>query len=181
MKKKLEKLMYMGLGALIAFGGYLFGTLHSDNVDAQLAPADVEYNEIRCRNLKIVNADGKSSIELEPGELRIVDENGQRRVSLLFLDGVGIVGLQGENRQTAISLISRSNGDGTVTVFKDGKPAVYLGTNNTGGIMKILNKSEQAVVETAVANIGAGAIVTKDKLGYQTGSLPEGMVSVPKD
>ena len=181
MKKKLEKLMYMGLGALIAFGGYLFGTLHSNNVDAQLAPTDVEYNEIRCRNLKIVDADGKPSIELVPGELRIVDENGQRRVSLVFHDGMGIVSLHGENQQNAVGLVSQSNGDGAVVVFKDGKRAVGLGTNNTGGIMTIGNKGGQVVVQTAVSDIGSGTIVTKDKLGYQTVSLPKGGVSAPND
>ena len=46
MKKKLEKFMYMGLGALIALDSYIFGTHQSANVDAQLAPSDVEHSEI---------------------------------------------------------------------------------------------------------------------------------------
>ena len=55
MKKKLGKLMYMGLGALIALGGYFFGTLHNNNVDAQHPSDGVEFDEIRCRKLTVVD------------------------------------------------------------------------------------------------------------------------------
>ena len=151
MKKKLEKLMYMGLGALIAFGGYLFGTLHSDNVDAQLALTDVEYNEIRCRNLTIVDADGKTLLtlgsNLDGGEVSIYEGNGKLRARLgvdyignvSYTDGRlehirrGIVSIYGENEKVVASLGARSYSGNLSVNSESGKSGVHLGTDVEDG------------------------------------------------
>ena len=124
MKKRLEKLMYMGLGTLIAFGGYLFGTLHSDNVDAQLAPANIEYDEIRCRNLTIVDADGNRSIRLGENEGRggliFLDKNGRPAITLLLSnsDQRGIM-LKDRNGVVRVSLTVDPNSGGYIAIHDE--------------------------------------------------------------
>ena len=103
MKKKVEKLMYMGLGALIAFGSYLFGTLHNDNVDAQLAPTNVEYDEIRCRSLKVVDVDGNILINLG-GDLL-----GNSMVQVYSKNGAAVLGVDENGGFMAIFNKTREN------------------------------------------------------------------------
>lgn len=135
MKKKLEKLMYMGLGALIALGGYFFGTLHSDNIDAQLAPANVEYNAISCRSLKIGDADGNPIILLGSTDkadgLFLSDKNGQLRISLTLdpnTGGTGHIMVSDKNGKHRVTLGTHPDtGTGVITILdENGKPLQFL-------------------------------------------------------
>ena len=140
--------MYMGLGALIAFTGYLFGTLHSDSVDAQLnpTPVDGEYDKIRCRNLTVVDADGKILLTLGSnlggGEVSIYEESGNLRARLgidpsiirdSYTDGRlehirrGIVSFYGENEKVVASLGAKSFGGNLSVDSESGKSGVHLG------------------------------------------------------
>lgn len=151
MRKKLEKLMYMGLGALIAFGGYLFGALHSDNVDAQLAPADVKYNEIRCRSLAVVDADGNTLLTLGSnlggGDVSIYEENGELRARLgiqqnRYSDGEpisdGLISIHGESEKILASLESTGLGGAVQLMDENGRDRVLLGVDfQSGGYVSV--------------------------------------------
>ncbi len=132
MKKKLERLMYMGFGVLIAVGGYFFGTLHSDHVDAQIAPANVEYNEISCRSLTVVDEDGKPRIVLNTNP----DLHGNVVIAILDV-----------NRKPRIALSTFTDGnDGIAILDVNGKPRVVLGTDSDGeGKLYILDEKGNTV------------------------------------
>ena len=152
MKKKLEKLMYMGLGALIAFGGYLFGTLQNDNADAQFNPANVEYNEIRCRNLKVVDADGNTLIDLTRNF------------------GGGIVKTFAASGHSAVNLGHTLDNDlsytgGAILVSdKDGRQRIVLSTHKSGGALQINGKDGQKLIELTEVNTLGGRIIGYDRL-----------------
>ena len=61
---------------------------------------------------------------------------------------------------------------GVVNVFgKEGGQALLL-TDRNGGTIAALNKGNQIVIQIGVTHTGAGAISTRDKFGYTTGSVP---------
>ena len=194
MKKKLEKFMYMGLGALIALGGYFFGTLHSDNVDAQQAPADVEYNNIRCRNLTIVDDTGKTLLTLSDSEfggwMSVRSKSGKSRATVGIGAEEGVIisasrGFDVDNpgNYTGAGLFvdpTRGSKGARVEIQGDSKVGIMLGTDDYGGRMIILNKSGENVLQTSVNNAGGGFIGTWDQFGDATGGFPKGKSLIQK-
>ena len=238
MKQKLEKLMYMGFGALIVLIGYSLGTNQSDHVNAQTESSVVE--EIVCRQLKIVDEQGKTvaflgkkgndfdfrhvlNIYNTKGKAvfsagtTIFKEDGTKGVSAVkdLSDDFGTVYVRGRDGETSIALMTNVFGgnvsvsgpddktkarlstsaiggrisvsgpdgktevrlftredDGYVSVRKKGGGSSQLFTNEYGGGMAIFNKADENVGQFSVGDKGGGVIITKDKHGYRTGSVP---------
>ena len=62
---------------------------------------------------------------------------------------------------------------GKVDVFgKDGKGSARLFTDSYGGGVYIFNKAGENVGQLSVGNRGGGVLLTTDKHGYRTGSVP---------
>ncbi|MDE0085539.1 MAG: hypothetical protein OXU23_07495 [Candidatus Poribacteria bacterium] len=249
-------------------GSYIFGTHQSTDVDAQLAPSDVEHSEIRCQHLTIIDDNGntlltlgsdiigtggnlsvfgggnvsiyakneiypRASLDIFEGRGRIFtsDEYGRMLTSLTADEHGGKASIYGKhgsfpadlkplvsleaNRQGGALIIRDTNGayramlgvnienggflgvnHGDILkkqIFTAGLQTgpqgasmalqafdytgAVLGINDRGGFMTIENKDDQDVIAATVSNNGSGVIVTRDKLGSQTGSLPKGMVN----
>ena len=138
MKQKLEKLMYMGFGALIVLIGYSLGTNQSDNVNAQTESSIVE--EIVCRQLKVVDEQGKTVAFLGKKEndfdfrhvLNIYNTKGKT----VFSAGTTIFKEDDTKGGSAVNNISGDSG--TVFVLdRDGKTSIALMTNALGGNVSV--------------------------------------------
>ncbi len=196
MKKNLEKVMYMGIGAVIALLSFSFGNIHRDTANAQGEAPIVDL--IRCRRLEIVNADGLNKVILSSDEqggsvdVRTEDNKGGAFLSANEYGGaVGIGGKEekgiallynhkdsaimdfygGESQKLRLMMTDEFGGN--VLIFgKDEQSGVFLRTDKYGGGIGILNKSGKVVGKFSVSDIGGGMLNTRDKHGYKTGSVP---------
>lgn len=171
MKKKLERLMYMGLGAVIALGGYFFGTFHNDQVDAQVAPANVEYNEVSCRSLNVVDEDGKPRIVLgartNAAIISILDGNRKPRINFLMVDtdNSGEISITDENGKSRINLKTLADGNAIIAVSdENGKPRVALSTPDEEGLIGIVDENGKPRVDLRTLD-GKGVISITDENG----------------
>ena len=164
--------MYMSFGVLIAVGGYFFGTLHSDQVDAQIAPANVEYNEISCRSLTVADENGKPRIVLgartDAAVIGILDRNGKDRINLMIDDTNNIekISIVGENGKDRINLITLADGNSVISISdKNGNPRVALSIihDEEGGISALDENGTPRVVLRTID--GEGVIVISDENG----------------
>lgn len=62
-----QKLVYMALGSLFTLAGYVLASMVG-NVTAQDKKASVEFDEVTCRSLKVVDSQNKVRMVLEPTE-----------------------------------------------------------------------------------------------------------------
>lgn len=167
MKKKLERFMYMGLGAVIALGGYFFGTFHSDQVDAQV---DTD-NIVTCRGLIVEDEDGKTRIALgtnpedENGIIGIFDKNGKPRVALQILsDGTGEIYLGDENGKSRVNLHVDNDGRGLIGIQDENqKFLVSLALDTNKGMLTFLDKNRKARTTIGTLPDERGAISIFDE------------------
>ena len=113
---------------------------------------DVTFGEITCRELTVVDDEGKKSVVLYN------DEDG------------GNVHAMGKDGGFA-SLGNDSDGGAVYATGKDGRSA-QLYNDEDGGSMAIFNNGGLPVLLATVGDKGEGIITTKDKRGNQTGKLP---------
>lgn len=168
MKKKLENLMYMFFGVLIALGGYFFGTSRNNNVEEQLDPANREYGEIHCSRLTIVNDEGKALVTLGSsvvGEGGNISVFGDGEVSVYSGSdilvqlrtretGRAVYGLNGDNRRLHIKRA------GAVSIYNnDGKKAIAgLTAGQTGGDIFVADEDGNERVTLGVNFQGGGYV-----------------------
>lgn len=169
MKKQLERLTYMSFGVLIAVVGYFFGTLQSDHVDAQIDPANVEYNKISCRSLTVVDEDGKARIVLGAGNhasvIGILDENGKPRIHFLMDDtnNSGAISISDENGKTRIFLRTHPDGPPGISISdENGKARILLATPDEEGVIGISDENGKPRVGLRTLD-GVGVISIADE------------------
>ena len=194
-----QKLAYMGLGRLFTIIGYMLASLGGD-VDVQAQEDKSEPNvvdEIVCRTLRVVNADGKSTVWIGTdlgggGYMHVFHPNGELATAI----SGGAMYVYHPNRTGVVSISTDSNGgymdirhasgerviemginesskEGLVQVWrKDQKGAIQLSADKYGGYMAIFNKGSQNVIQASVGDTGGGIVRTRDKHGYRTGHLP---------
>ncbi len=172
MKKKLEKIMYMGIGAAIALISFSLGNMHRDTANAQGEGPILD--RIRCRQLEIVNPVGDKAVVLgtyeDGGVVRVLGKDGGEIV--LSIDGNGgSVIVNGKDGNLGVALGIREDG-GSVGVGKDGNLGVVLGIREDGGSVAIFNKGGKIVGTLRGHDGGGGVLQTMDKHGYRTGSVP---------
>ena len=113
------------------------------------------------------NSSASLGISANAGVVQAIDEAGSRAV----LQG-GAVVVHGKDGKSGVVLDTDVNG-GKVSVFsKNGKTGTGLGVGKNGGQMAIFNNGGQDVLQIGVTDTGGGAVNTKDKLGYITGTMP---------
>ena len=154
MKNILTKLSYMAFGCLLTVIGYHFGNIDNNSVNAQENSPIID--EVRCRRLVIVGADNTPRITLGAGFLdrgiQIYNEDGEIRINL--------------------EVDWRDRGNITVLGKESGGAAAALGVDDNGGHMVLWNKViDKPVLQASITNKGEGSIFTRDKTGYQTGSV----------
>ena len=169
MKKKLEKLMYIGFGSLIALGGYFLGTFHNNDVDAQLNLTDVEYDEIRCSSLRIVDDDGNTLLALGSniiGDGGSVSVFGGGDVSIYKgMESWTLLARLGFDRQAWLNTNGRIS-RGRVSIHDDETQQMVaaLGAGEFGGDLSVRDKSGELLVLLGVDSAGGGYV----SAGYGT-------------
>ena len=186
-EKEIRKLMYMCLGALIALGGYFFGTLHNDIADAQLTPTNVEYNEIRCQKLTIVDANGNTLLDLGSntlgdsgrvsvfggGDVSIYEGNGELRARLGIVDArysrqtddgswepirSGHMSIHGADGKILASLGSGLRGGDVTIRGQNGKILASLNGDVRGGTVNIHDRIGESRLQLSVTDQGGGVV-----------------------
>ncbi len=124
MKNVLRKIAYMVIGSLLTIIGYHFGNIENNTADAQEKTDNPIVDEIRCRHLLIVN------------------EDGERVVSITTGDTAGGIGIYNNEGTEVVGLAAASHGSGGIELHnKDKKRVVQLGTYADGrGALVISDK-----------------------------------------
>ena len=178
MKQRSDKLMYMCVGAIIAFTAYMLGNLN-ESTNAQPQSQLPVIDKIVVRQLEIVDAQGnviaimgKRDLAVGMADiLRVYDRTGKSVIALGQNANGGLVAVFGKEGKSRASLGIDTDG-GVVDVFgKEGGQALLL-TDKNGGTIATFNKDNRNVLQIGVTHTGGGVINTKDKFGYTTGSLP---------
>ena len=153
-----QKLAYMALGCLFTIIGYILASLSGNPVDAQSQRDKSEptvIDEIVCRKLRVVNADGKIAVLIstdsnDGGLLLVKDKAGKGSTQLSVNEYGGIALVTNKNREVVAG----------------------LSANEYGGGFDIFNNGKKDVLQAGVHAGGGGYITTRNKYGYNTGKLP---------
>ncbi len=168
MNKKLEKVMYMGIGALIALISFSLGNLHRDNANAQGGTPIVDL--IRCKRLEVVDAAGNNRIILRTnqddgrvdvynGHVSIYDKAGKLGATLYINEDGGRMYIYDKAGKSGASLSTDENG-GRMSVFgKAGMSAASLGTDEDGGRVGVRSKDGKTGATLGITKYGGGVAI----------------------
>ena len=188
MKKSLERVLFMCVGGvLVLLGGALLP--QGKQVNAQNTNEQV-FGTIICRGLKVVDAFGEVRAgigsDAKGGFVTVVGKDKIGRltpvITLTENEYGGTILVMGKDRNSAASL-SIQEGlpgkfGGIVFVKNDESPrnvlkgAVSIYAAEYGGGLAIYNNAGQDVGLLGANDIGGCQLLTKDKSGNMTGSVP---------
>ena len=177
MKTKLERFGYIAFGILLASVVYIFAPVLRGTVDAQNAKSEI-MDEIVCRNLRIVDADGNTRILLwtvpfkNAGKFEMFGDSENPAVALSVKENKGHIVIKGDNDKPAVVLFPTENGGNIFLDSRSGETGVQLSTLSRGGTLVIYNKAGEIVVAAGVDNRDRGFLKTADKNGSVIGSVP---------
>ena len=146
MKNVLRKIAYMVIGSLLTIIGYHFGNIENNTADAQEKTDNPIVDEIRCRHLLIVNEDGERVVSITTGDtaggIGIYNNEGTEVVSITTGDTGGGIGIYNNEGTEVVGLAAASHGSGGIELHnKDKKRVVQLGTYADGrGALVISDK-----------------------------------------
>ena len=161
-----QKLAYIALGGLLVFMGQLLSII-SNNAKAQDEKVSAEFDEIKCRSLKIVDKEGKVYAELEKREGEV-----ETTVIKVFNDKGKVVGQLGSDTKGGVMSISHSDGTERILIKA-------VGTRKSkGGLISVYGGSDGSVSLITGAG-GDNVILVKGARG--TCSISDGSVLVKGD
>ena len=145
-----QKIAYMAIGCLFTLAGYFFATLGAGEFIPQNASAQADgkqvVDEIFCRGLWIVNAEGKIVASLvaedrEGGALSISNEIGNPVAVLSAIDEGGSLSIANKIGTPAVGLMAEDEG-GSLNIFGSNrsKSGARLSANKNGGVLTIKYK-----------------------------------------
>ena len=115
-------------------------------------------------------AGGKSV--LQGGVVSVYHGKGKSGVLLNTDVNGGYIAVVDKNGILGVVLDISSDGGSVSVTGKNGKIGTVLEPDKNGGAMAIFNNGGQNVLQIGVTHTGGGAVNTKDKFGYTTGSVP---------
>ena len=142
-----QKLVYMGLGCLFTIIGYILASLGGDvtaqSEEGKSAPTIVD--EIVCRKLKVVNANGQPLVVINTdyigGLISIKGADGTSSVLIGTLPKGGFMRVVGADGENAVKIATDFNGGYIYVNNADSKPAVSIGGSSDGGVMSIYHQN----------------------------------------
>ena len=176
MKAKLEKVIYMTVGALIAFLGYMLGTLN-DSISAQSETGQVTTDEIVVQKLRVIDDKGNTIAVLgEQGQaerkrvdiLQVYDENGDIVLHLGQTPDGGIIDIRSKDSGKKVVLLQADAEGGSVRVFgKKGSAALNAGAESGNLIVmsENINENMKAVVFLNADAKGGSVTVLGEDMG----------------
>ena len=157
-----EKFRYMAFGGALVFLGML---------GAMMSPLTAEkdkFGEIECTRLTVVDADGKTRVNLTTDEYGgVVDAYGNDGLSGAAL-GVneygGSVRAFGKDNDAAVLYVDESGG--VVSAFgKHGKLGASLSADESGGVVSAFGKDGKSLAALAIRESGGGIVFARSKDG----------------
>ena len=192
MKKSLERVLFMYVGGvLVLLGGALLP--HGEQVNAQNTGEQM-FGTIICRELKVVDALGRIRAGLgfdeKGGFVTVIgkDKRGIHKpvVAITENEGGGSIFIIGKDGKSAVGLSIQEHIQGrfggfimvkndesqynSITNITKGAVSIHAAEN--GGGVAVFNNAGNNVVMLGVSNTGGGALLTGDKYGNETGSVP---------
>ena len=169
-----QKLAYMALGCLFTIIGYILASLSGNPVDAQgdkSSPTVID--EIVCRSLRVVNADGKTIVSIDTdsngGYMHIRHASGEEAITMAIADKLkeGFVQVWGKDQKGSIQLDAGEDGGRMVIFNKSGKNVLEASASKYGSAMRISNKGGKNAFQAGVSHMGEGfvEVLTKDQKG----------------
>ena len=145
-----QKITYMVIGCLFTLAGYFLATLGVGGFIPQNASAQADgkqiVDEIFCRGLWIVNAEGKIIAGLvaedgKGGALKIFNEIGNPVAVLSAIDEGGNLNIANKIGNPAVGLMAEDEG-GSLNIFgmNRNKSGARLSANKNGGVLTVKNK-----------------------------------------
>ena len=192
MKKSLERILFMCVGGVLVLLGGTF-LAQNEQVNAQNTDERV-FDTIICRELKVVDALGQVRAGLgsdEKGGFVTVVGKDKKGISMPVVaitenEYGGSIFILGKDRKSAAGLSIQEHLPGRfggIMMVKNDESQPNIATNITrgavsihaaenGGGMAIFNNAGKNVLMLGVSNTGRGALLTGDKYGNETGSVP---------
>ena len=118
-----QKLTFMAFGSILTLAGYLLATLTGDGTAQSETDKATVFDEIVCRKLKIVNADGKTALTLNTddmgnGKVSINHPTGKTGIEISTLGGSSFIRLMSPLGREAINIYSRHY-HGGISIHED--------------------------------------------------------------
>ena len=179
-----QKLVYIGLGALLVTIGYilagsewklsLFG-LGGSSLAMGCMMASVGVREkMVCRRLEIVDAAGKMVAFIDSdedgGRVYTYDKDGKGGVFVGSDEDGGHVYIRDKDGKPAVSIGSDEDGGRVYTYDKNEKPAVSVGSDEDGGYVYTYGKDGEGFASLGNDSFG-GCVVAKSEDGTSVASL----------
>ena len=192
MKKSLERVLFMCVGGVLVLLGGVF-LPQNEQVNAQNTDEHA-FGTIICRALKVVDALGQVRAGLgsdeKGGFVTVVgkDKMGipMPVVAITENEYGGSVLIMGKDKKSAAGMSIQENLPGRfggIMMVKNDESQPNIATNTikgavsihaaeNGGGMAILNNAGKTVMMLGVSHTGSGMLLTGDKYGAETGSVP---------
>ena len=192
MKKSLERVLFMCIGGVLVLLGGMFSPqnkqVNAQNMDEHM------FGTIICRELKVVDTLGQVRAGLgfdeKGGFVTVVGKNKRGHltpvVALTENEYGGSIFVMGKNRKSAAGLSIQEHLPGRfggIIIAKNDesrhnitsniiKGSVSIHAAENGGGLAIYNNEGKTVGLFGVNDIGSGVLLTGDKYGSETGTLP---------
>ena len=146
----------MSFGAGLVVLGMMLNSLVSGDAEAQSSLLDMNFRNITCQ------------------DITIVDENGKRRGGFGLAGSDAILEIFGDDGITPVAYLGKNTGDPNREMMfrlksksKTDKREAMMAIDRNGGKFESLNKMGEAVVRIGVGDSGGGVVDTRDKFGYK--------------
>ncbi len=133
-----ERLGYIAVGGLLMLVGML-----AANLTPLTAQRD-SFGEITCTGLRVVDSEGNQRVSLmgypEGGIVAACDSNGNLRTSLVGFEEGGKIVVSKKNLEECVTIGINENGGQIVIFDKDGKDRVAMWSTKDGGQFVVYGK-----------------------------------------
>ena len=153
-----QKLIFMALGSTLTLAGYLLATLVSDVTAQSETDKSTVFDEIVCRKLKVVDADGKPVVLigtlLSSGDIKLftnkkhVHQSNRLYVRISASAG-GYMGVYPPDGSKPLILIGADTLGSFLKMSRDSKEVISMGTTpvSSEGFIQIKRKDQTGSVQ----------------------------------
>lgn len=167
------KLVYMGVGGMIAIIGMLFGIGMLSPVTAQRD----KFDTIQCRSLEIVDEDDNVSVILtnneHGGTVGVVSKDGRKKAGFIMTTDSGGIAIYKDDKEMVSLSIAEYGGNVSVHGKDDGLSAVGIGVDEHGGRVSAYGKDEKSGARLSITEHGGRVSVGGKGRGQVVMSINE--------
>lgn len=155
-------------------GGAWLGIIIGLCISPLTAQRDI-FGEITCTGQRVVDSEGNQRVSLmaspEGGLVAVCDSNGNPGTMLVGFEGGGKIFVMGQGREEHVTIGVDENGGQIVVHHKDGKSRVTMWSAKDGGQLVVYGKDGKPRGDIGVNAYGNGEISTWRKNGNRLAIL----------